>query len=109
MKKDDLTTPAGIDHDYNFLTGIERGLERSDRETEDRLTTPANGPALSSKPQRKIPVEGSLYHQRLMDTGVTVKWAPSAMVRAKQNKTQFLKKRCVVFRCPTHSPHQLDS
>lgn len=26
-----LATPAGIDHDYNFLSAIERGVERSDR------------------------------------------------------------------------------
>jgi hypothetical protein len=27
-----LATPAGIDRDYNFLVGIERGIERAERE-----------------------------------------------------------------------------
>jgi hypothetical protein len=31
----DLATPAGIDHDYNFISAIERGIERSDRQIVD--------------------------------------------------------------------------
>ena len=27
----ELATPAGIDHDYNFISSIERGIERTDR------------------------------------------------------------------------------
>ncbi|PSN59788.1 hypothetical protein BS50DRAFT_614455 [Corynespora cassiicola Philippines] len=30
VKKSQLATPAGIDHDFNFLTGVERGLEKAE-------------------------------------------------------------------------------
>lgn len=80
MKKSELATPAGIDHDYNFLSGIERDLEKSEKSvTEKGLDIDLN---TKSKGDR---AQGIDYH--LAAAGVKVIRAPKGMSRSKENKT----------------------
>ncbi|KAF2869910.1 hypothetical protein BDV95DRAFT_90881 [Massariosphaeria phaeospora] len=80
VKKSLLTTPAGIDHDFNFLTGIERTLERSEKAArESRLGRVSD----SRANQRKREVQASHYK----DAAVTVIHAPKGLSRQRENKT----------------------
>lgn len=74
-------TPAGIDHDFNFLTGVERGLEKAEREVNDRLGL---GPAsdLRAKPRN------FLSDSHYAAAGVEVIRAPKGLSRQKENKTR---------------------
>ncbi|KAF2638015.1 HIT finger domain-containing protein [Massarina eburnea CBS 473.64] len=76
VKKSQLETPAGIDHDFNFLTGIERGLEKAARSVEGT----SSGTASDLRHRRPV-------DQRLAATGVTVIRAPKGLSRQKDNKT----------------------
>ncbi|MCJ1301112.1 hypothetical protein MMC08_003911 [Hypocenomyce scalaris] len=98
-KKADLATPGGIDHDYNFLTSLERKLGKADRETEERgivLQAEANG---GYKNQRNGPMKGEVNVQKALERmGVVVDRAPKGMTRSKENLTHWHKKhRCVVW------------
>ncbi|MCJ1463442.1 hypothetical protein MMC07_002049 [Pseudocyphellaria aurata] len=87
----DLATPRGIDHDYNFLTSIERKLEGAERDTTER------GVMLADEDERGIgwkngrrdrPMKGEVrLKEAMVNCGVTVRKAPTGMARAKQNKT----------------------
>jgi hypothetical protein len=77
VRKSDLVTPAGIDHDYNFLSGIERDLEKSEKSVSEKGLD-AN---FNAKPQGGQ-FQGGDYYQ-----GVKVIRAPKGMSRAKENKT----------------------
>ena len=60
MKRSQLATAAGIDRDYNFLTGIERAFDAADRESESR------GITSTGKGRRGgVPKPGSHLQQRL--------------------------------------------
>ncbi|KAF2447829.1 hypothetical protein P171DRAFT_429430 [Karstenula rhodostoma CBS 690.94] len=86
VKKSQLATPAGIDHDYNFLTGIERGLEKADRQLE--------GQGLGSRPDPRRDGKGRLpSDQHFAEAGVTVIRAPKGLSRQKDNKTHRSKKQ----------------
>lgn len=80
MKKSELATPAGIDHDYNFLSGIERDLEKSDKSMTDR----GLDIGLSSKPKGD---QSQRMDYQFSAAGVKVVRAPKGMSRAKENKT----------------------
>lgn len=76
-------TPKGIDHDYNFLSGIERNLEKAERiagATAER--TPQNG---LSNSQRVGVQYGKLEHT----AGVKIMRAPKGMSRQKENKSHM--------------------
>lgn len=36
LRRNELATPAAFDRDFNFITGIERTIERADRDAENR-------------------------------------------------------------------------
>ena len=88
VKKSKLYTPAGVDHDYNFITGIERGVDEADRKLEDRgihTDSYVKGPRH----------EGCLRHA-IEAAQVTIERAPKGMSRQKQNKTHWLPRlKCV--------------
>lgn len=85
MKKSQLATPAGIDHDYNFLTGIERGIERAEKQVEGgAFGTP-------SDPRHDATARGPT-DQQFLAAGVTVIRAPKGLSRQKENKTRRSKK-----------------
>ncbi|KAF3034998.1 hypothetical protein E8E12_003908 [Didymella heteroderae] len=80
MKKSELATPAGIDHDYNFLSGIERDLEMADKSVAERgLDIGLNGRPNGNQSQK--------MDWQFSAAGVKVIRAPKGMSRAKENKT----------------------
>ncbi len=83
VKKSQLVTPAGIDHDYNFLTGVERALDRAGRQNVDMRL---HGGGRSSK--RLADPIGSLQ-KRLTWSRVIVDRAPVGMTRQKVNETRW--------------------
>lgn len=80
MKKSELATPAGIDHDYNFLSGIERDIERS----EQSVTEKGLNAGLNARPKGDQ-TQSMNYH--FAAAGVKVIRAPKGMSRSKENKT----------------------
>lgn len=85
MKRSELATPSGIDHDYNFLTGIERSLENAERQVEGRTSGNLSDPRRDS--QVRQPTD-----QNFAAAGVTVIRAPKGLSRQKENKTHRSKK-----------------
>ncbi|KAK5632599.1 hypothetical protein RRF57_008313 [Xylaria bambusicola] len=100
-----LKTDAGIDHDYNFLTSIERSVERAERILRgDRDILPQESPqppphkkARFNKGQsrgRTTVDEGSrkwdrnVIH-RMRDLGIHVSSVPYGMTRFKENQTSW--------------------
>ncbi|KAF2003282.1 hypothetical protein P154DRAFT_520237 [Amniculicola lignicola CBS 123094] len=86
IKKSQLATPAGIDHDFNFLASIERGVERADREVQERGLG-------ASDDVRAGPRKGEVGDRQLQAAGVTVIRAPKGLTRQKQNKTHRSSKK----------------
>ena len=82
VKSSDLATPAGIDHDFNFLVGIERALDQADRDVQDG--TAGGNSNTSSKAQEKAHLA-----TRIQAAGVTVQYAPLGMSRQKANQTRL--------------------
>lgn len=96
IKRSDLATPHGIDHDYNYLTSIERQLDNADRNAlergvsiQDAPSDPRiwrakglDGPKKGEEPLRKA----------LESCGVAIKRAPEGMGRKKQNTTHWHKR-----------------
>jgi hypothetical protein len=82
VKKSKLYTAAGVDHDYNFITGIERGLDDADRKLEDHGLQPES---YVKGPKH----EGSLRNA-IQATKVIIEHTPRGMSRQKQNKTHWL-------------------
>lgn len=80
VKRSDLATPRGIDHDYNFLTGIERGLQRADEDAEAR-----------SKDNKKSAQAQAKLQRYLQTNRIIVDRAPVGMSRQKTNKTRVTK------------------
>ncbi|KAI1741015.1 hypothetical protein F4680DRAFT_77947 [Xylaria scruposa] len=102
---DKLKTDAGIDHDYNFLTKIERSVERAERVLrEDRDIIPQEGS--QPPPHKKARLnkgqsrgkttvddgprkwDRSAIH-RLRELGIHVSSLPYGMTRAKENKSSW--------------------
>lgn len=85
VKRSQLATAAGIDHDYNFLTGIERAFDAADRESESRGTISTGNDRRGTGPK-----PGSHLQQRLDATGAIIRKAPVGMSRQKSNRTQWM-------------------
>ncbi|KAI5198457.1 hypothetical protein E4T39_06790 [Aureobasidium subglaciale] len=89
VPKSTLATAGGIDRDYNFLSGLERNIDRADKETTER------GVSLSGqgKPifQKRWHDNGALG-KYLRENGVLVHKAPIGMARQKANQTRFIQK-----------------
>lgn len=91
--KHELTTPAGIDHDYNFISSIERRIERADKyivEEKGLLDSQElfrNGPPKPKSGKRRA------LDLILQQSRVTVERVPSGMQRSKENGTYWNKAR----------------
>ncbi|KAL2358295.1 HIT finger domain-containing protein, partial [Cryomyces antarcticus] len=85
VKKAQLATPAGIDQDYNFLTGVERAFDKADRDAESR------GFDVRNASTRHL-AKGSALQQRLQAAGVIIDRAPPVMSRARDNHTRVTNK-----------------
>lgn len=88
MPRADLATPKGIDHDYNYLTSIERDLDRAEKDVTSR------GLVLEEEKRwSRQPVKGEKqFNAALQRCGVVVVKAPKGMTRSKQNQTICSKK-----------------
>ena len=88
MKRSDLATPKGIDHDYNYLTSIERELDYGEKNALSR------GFVLEEEPRRnKHPIKGETQLNTALERRrIIVMRAPKGMTRSKQNGTICSKK-----------------
>lgn len=95
LKKKELTTPAAFDKDFNFITGIERSLERADRDAEHRglcLDLP-DGNSHGNRKRRNELAKGEIPLQKGIEkSGVKVIKAPKGMTRSKQNQSHWNRK-----------------
>ncbi|KAJ5782672.1 hypothetical protein N7457_004446 [Penicillium paradoxum] len=105
LKRKELATESAFDRDFNFITGIERSLERADREVENRGIDIASSvqteDAASESPQhqaaghkRKHPNQGLAkgeagFLRGAEASGVKVVRAPKGMSRNKQNGSRM--------------------
>ncbi|KAL8792113.1 MAG: hypothetical protein Q9195_005288 [Heterodermia aff. obscurata] len=90
----DLATPKGIDHDYNYLTSIERQLDNAEREATGRgflLQDERPGwrqQGLDGPKKGEIPMKAAIEK-----CGAIVERAPEGMARQKQNATLWDRKK----------------
>ncbi|OXV12159.1 hypothetical protein Egran_00080 [Elaphomyces granulatus] len=98
LRRNELATPAAFDQDFNFITGIERWLERAERDAESRGITldhdyscSLSGNNAGKKRKRpQEPVNGKAgFLRAAKDSGVTVERAPWGMTRGKQNISRW--------------------
>ncbi|KAJ6184219.1 hypothetical protein N7519_005520 [Penicillium mononematosum] len=105
LKRSELTTESAFDRDFNFITGIERTLERAEREVDNRGIDISGGvqaddgnpeglahPTASRK--RKHPNQGlakgeAAFLRGAENAGVRVLRAPKGMSRNKQNGSRL--------------------
>lgn len=92
MRRTDLATPSAFDKDFNFITGIERGIERADRDTENREIDVDQGEGTRGGRRNGVIKRGSTFQNRAADSGVKVAKAPKGMTRNKQNLSSWNKK-----------------
>ncbi|CAO2650756.1 Nn.00g020480.m01.CDS01 [Neocucurbitaria sp. VM-36] len=83
VKKSQLVTPAGIDHDFNFLTGIERNLEKAER----TVNATSIGAPSDSQPKSRNQPGGIPYGRLEAAAGVKIIRAPKGLSRQKENKS----------------------
>ncbi|KAI4854213.1 hypothetical protein E4T44_00321 [Aureobasidium sp. EXF-8845] len=89
IPKSTLQTSSGIDRDYNFLSGLERNIDRADKETSGRgVALDGKGKAMF---QKRWHDNGALGRY-LRDNGIVVHKAPIGMARQKANQTRFIAK-----------------
>lgn len=86
VKRSELATPRGIDHDYNFLTSIERGLQRADDDAEAR-----------GHENKKYEQNQAKLQRYLQSNRIIVDRAPIGMTRQKTNRTRMTKYEAPVF------------
>ena len=98
LKHSDLATPKGIDHDYNYLTSIERQLDNAEREANgrgfllhdrDNEKSEWRQKGLDGPRKGEVPMKAAIEK-----CGAIVERAPEGMARRKQNATCWDRK-CV--------------
>ncbi|KAF1984681.1 hypothetical protein K402DRAFT_133274 [Aulographum hederae CBS 113979] len=85
VSKSQLETPAGIDHDFNFITKIEESLHAADKTNEEQNRRMKEHPVIP----RKKP---HLYAKAVWNAQVDIVRAPQGMSRQKQNDTRWTAK-----------------
>jgi hypothetical protein len=83
VKKSRLATPAGIDHDFNFISNLERSRGDAEKVLEDRGLAPAT--------RALLPIDSESARRRIAMTQVIVERAPIGMSRQKRNSTRWTK------------------
>jgi len=78
-----LVTPAGVDHDYNFIAGVERAFDGAERQLEESGLQAGN---LTVKAQKR---ENAL-RSAISRNEIIVEKAPLGMTRQKRNRTHWL-------------------
>lgn len=105
LRRNELATPAAFDRDFNFITGIERTVERADRDAEnrglhiDRDHVEGGGEedvgGGGGKKRKRGNHEGGLvkgeagFLRGAQDGEVSVVRAPRGMTRNKQNTSRW--------------------
>lgn len=113
LKRSELATESAFDRDFNFITGIERSMERAERDVENRGIELARGQAaedadteVAQEPgpgrKRKFPgkglVKGEAGFLRGAEAGaVKVLRAPRGMTRNKENSSRWHPKYVGLF------------
>ncbi|KAI2611249.1 uncharacterized protein GGS25DRAFT_187497 [Hypoxylon fragiforme] len=110
IPREKLKTDAGIDHDYNFLTKIERTVERTEKLLrEEKEILPQEAASSRQPPNKKarlhkgksrgrVTFEESSRKwdrnsiQRMRQLGINVASLPYGMTRSKENKTSWNKR-----------------
>ena len=96
VKRSDLATPKGIDHDYNYLTSIERQIDNAERDAHERgflLENHGSGKEGWKRQGLDGPRKGEMPTKAAIERcGVIVERAPEGMARRKQNATNWDKK-----------------
>ncbi|EEH41953.2 hypothetical protein PAAG_03874 [Paracoccidioides lutzii Pb01] len=96
LKRRELATPAAFDKDFNFISGIERYVERAERDAENRgiELVREDGDNNQRCKKRTEPVKkGEVALLRgVENAGVKVVRAPKGMSRGKQNMSYWHKK-----------------
>jgi hypothetical protein len=102
LKRKEFATASAFDRDFNFITGIERYLERADRDAENRGIALESSADCRKLKRRQDPVKRVAELQRGFETcGVTVVKAPKGMSRSKQNMSYWHRKY-VLKKLPFH-------
>lgn len=90
----ELATPASIDQDYNFITKVQRDIDRAEDDVAERGITlvPAKPGGRQAHPiKSKLEIEYEAC-------GVTVVKAPTGLTRSKQNKTHWHNRhKCITW------------
>ena len=86
VKRDQLATASGIDHDYNFLSGVERVFDRADKDREVR------GIGEVDTGTRKRWNNHGPLQKYLRQNNIFVDRAPLGMSRQKANTTRLVQK-----------------
>ncbi|KAJ5200357.1 Zinc finger HIT-type [Penicillium cf. griseofulvum] len=98
LKRNELATESAFDRDFNFITGIERTLERAEREVDNRGIDLTGGPQADDNEatgrKRKHPNQGlakgeAAFLRGTETAGVRVLRAPKGMSRNKQNGSRL--------------------
>ncbi|KAJ5893677.1 Zinc finger HIT-type [Penicillium taxi] len=117
VRRNDLATESAFDRDFNFITGIERSLERAGRDAENRgidierarniepdeISEVPETRVLGAGSKRKRPgqglMKGEASFSRALEAGaVRVFKAPNGMTRNIQNKSRWnSKQKCIIW------------
>jgi hypothetical protein len=107
LRRSELATPTAFDRDFNFITGIERGLERAERDAEDHGIPMDHDYACSlegkrsdhrtagQRSQRRKRAgnssvgEDDAFLRRVQATGTNLIRAPKGMTRSRQNGSRW--------------------
>jgi len=90
LKRSELATPKSFDQDFNFISGIERTIERADR---DAISRGVRLRGVQQAGRREGPAKGEVQLQKAIEKcGVVIEKAPVGMSRSMNNKTSWNKK-----------------
>ncbi|KAF2084447.1 hypothetical protein K490DRAFT_68755 [Saccharata proteae CBS 121410] len=92
VRKSELATPAGVDRDYNFLSGIERAFDTADRHADRRGITVDDASAARKGQQKWAQLQSYLRANR-----IAVDRAPRGLSRQKANCTRLSKGGRVIW------------
>jgi hypothetical protein len=83
IKKNQLVTPSGVDHDFNFISGIEQSRDRKGEQLQGR--------SIQDAQSRSARLNQPAFRNRLQSAQVDIEYAPLGMSRQKLNRTTLTK------------------
>jgi hypothetical protein len=90
IKKSQLATPAGFDHDFNFLSKLERGMQKDKNDDAGRLSQALEQDDAADRVRREK--RGEQFRRKVREMGVTVHQAPRGMLRERENQSRLGRK-----------------